>query len=126
MGSAHVEVSDRLKVAWVDNLQRAVTRKVREDTGVEMLGLSIYAVNTRSEDAIEAREKVRSIVGESEGTRGMHGFYIDLADKTMSFDVVTEFGVSDRKNLRESITGKVAEAYPEYDISVTFSHDFTE
>lgn len=126
MGSAHVEVSDRLKVAWIDNLQRAITRKVREDTGVEMLGLSIYAVNTRSEETIRIRETVREIVNATDGASSMHGFYIDLADKTMSFDVVTEYGVKDSDALRGEISRKVKEVYPEYGISVTTSLDFTD
>ena len=126
MGSAHVEVSDRYKVAWVDNLQRAVTRKVMEDTGVEMLGISVYAVNTHSEAAISAREKVRSIVDETDGAARMHGFYIDLADKTMSFNVVTEFGFDDVGALRDEISRKVHETFPEYNISITTGHDFTK
>ena len=126
MGSAHVEVSDRFKVAWIDNLQRAITRKVREDTGVEMLGLSVYAVNTHSEETVRIRETVRDIVAGTDGAVGMHGFYIDLADKTMSFDVVLEFGVKDEETLRCDILRRVKEVCPEYDISVTLSHEFTD
>ncbi len=126
MGSAHIEVTDRLTVAWIDNLQRAITRKVKADTGVEMLGLSIYAINSRSERVIKARETVRAISLATPGVRQMHGFYIDRVDKTMSFDVVVDFDVKDKSALRDDITRKVLEAYPEYDVKITVDNDFTD
>ena len=126
LGSAHIEVSDLYKVAWIDNLQRAITRKVRKETGVEMLGLSVYAINTHSEAIIEAREAVRQIVTEAEGAKEMHGFYIDLVDKTMNFDVVLEFGVRSRKSLREELREKVLKLYPEYNVVIDVDYDFTD
>lgn len=126
IGSAHIEVSDQLTVAWIDNLQRAVIRKVKEDTGVEMMGLSIYAINTRSEATIAIREAVRNIVRNTEGGKEMHGFYIDLVDKTMNFEAVLEFGVRSMESFRTELLEKVKKAYPEYDIQINVLHDFTE
>ncbi|MBR2577451.1 MAG: cation transporter [Erysipelotrichaceae bacterium] len=126
IGSAHIEISDRYRVSWVDNLQRAIIRKVRKETGVEMLGISIYAINTRSKEVIEVRETIRRIVLEAEGAKQMHGFYLDTVDKTMSFDVVLDFGVRTRKSLREELQHKVLELYPEYDIVIDVDYDFTE
>ena len=126
LGSAHIEVSDRYKVAWIDNLQRAVTAKVRKDTGVEMLGLTICAINTYSEEVIDARETVRKIVSEAEGARQMHAFYIDRVDKTMSFDVVLEFGVRSKRSLHDELMQKLRERYPDYHIRITVDHIFTE
>lgn len=126
LGSAHVEVSDRYKVAWVDNLQRSVTRRVKEDTGVEMLGLSVYAINTHSEYAITARETVRSIVSVCDGVGQMHGFYIDPVDKVMNFDVVVEFSVGSVESVRDDMKRKVLEIYPEYDVRITIDRDYTQ
>ncbi len=126
VGSAHIEVSDQLTVAWVDNLQRAVIRKVKEDTGVEMMGLSIYAINTSSEATIAIREAVRNIVRNTEGGKEMHGFYIDLVDKTMNFEAVLEFEVRSMESFRTELLEKVKKAYPEYDIQINVLHDFTE
>ena len=126
VGSAHIEVSDQLTVAWIDNLQRAVIRKVKEDTGVEMMGLSIYAINTNPEEIIAIREAVRNIVRNTEGGKEMHGFYIDLVDKTMNFEAVLEFGVRSMESFRTELLEKVKKAYPEYDIQINVLHDFTE
>lgn len=126
LGSAHVEISDQFTVAWVDNLQRAVTRKVLEETGVEMLGLSVYARNTQSREVMEAEKILQSIVGETEGASQLHGFYIDFVDKTMSFEVVLEFGGRSRESLRDELKRKVLAAFPEYDIAIAVEYDFTE
>ena len=126
VGSAHIEVSDQLTVAWIDNLQRAIIRKVKEDTGVEMMGVSIYAINTRSETTIAVREAVREIVHNTEGGKEMHGFYIDLVDKTMNFEAVLEFGVRSVESFHAELLEKVKAAYPEYDIQINVLHDFTE
>lgn len=126
MGSAYVELSDRYTVAWVDNLQRAVTARVKNDTGVTMLGLSMCAINTHSEDAIQAREKVRRLVEETEGAVQLHGFYIDRVDKTINFAVSKEFGVRSRESVYNELYQKVCSAFPEYSIKITVEHDLTE
>ena len=125
IGSAHIEVSDRFTVSWIDNLQRAITRKVREDTGVEMLGLSIYAINTRSKEAIEAREMIKKIVCEMEGTREMHGFYVNFLDRTISFDVIIEYGACSKDFMEKEITHKILAIYPGYEVDINVYHDFT-
>lgn len=126
LGSTHVEISDQFTVAWVDNLQRAVTRKVLEETGVELLGLSVYARNTQSPEVMDARKVLQSIVDGTEGASQLHGFYIDFVDKTMSFEAVLEFGSRSRKSLLEELKEKVLAAFPEYDIAIAVEYDFAE
>lgn len=126
LGSAHIEVPDHYTVAWVDNLQRAITEKVREDTGVEMLGISIRAINTESKEVAEAREAIREIIHETEGAHQMHAFYIDPADKTMNFDIILEYGLPDPEATCEQVREKVSALYPEYEVHITADHDFTE
>ena len=126
LGSAHIEVADRYTVAWVDNLQRAIERKVREDTGVDMHGLSVNAINTQSAEVMAAREKIRAIVSETDGARRIHGFYVDLVDKTMNFDVEIGFDVRVKESLCRELLLKAREAYPDYDFKITTSYDYTE
>ena len=126
LGSAHIEISDRYKVSWVDNLQRAIIRKVKENTGVDMLGISVYAINTHSKEVMDARECVKKAVEEIKDAREMHGFYIDSVDKTMNFDVIQEFGIRSKEELKEELIKKVQEIYPEYAVMIDVDYDFTE
>ncbi len=122
IGSAHIEIPEALKAAWIDNLQRAISRKVYEDTGVEMMGVSVYAVNSRQSASEEVRENIAGIVSEFSEVISMHGFYIDQADRAIRFDVVTDFDVRDRSELAERIRERVAKEYPEQEIEVNVDY----
>lgn len=126
VGSAHVEVSEVLTAGWIDNLQRAVTAKVYEDTGVELMGLSIYAVNSRDKEAAEIQDSVRKAAESIPEVRSMHGFYLDKVDKEIKFEIETSFDVKNTAALRDALAAKVYELYPDYDISITVRKDLTE
>lgn len=125
-GSAHVEVADVLTAAWIDNLQRAVTAKVLRDTGVEMLGLTIYAENSRDAQAIEMKQSIRNVVEGRDSVTGMYGFYLDKIDKAIKFDVVTDFDLKDTDGLQREITEAVRAMYPDYDLSITMKRDIAD
>ena len=126
IGSAHIEVPDTLRSSWIDNLQRAVSAKVLKDTGVQMLGLTIYAVNTHDARAISMRESIKEIADGNKSVIGMHGFYLDDIDKAVRFDIVTDYDVKDTAGLRAEITEQVQKLYPEYVIDVTVKKDFAD
>lgn len=125
-GSAHIEVPDVLTAGWVDNLQRAVTRKVLQDTGVEMLGLTIYAENTRDAQVIQMKEDIRKVVLSKDSVIGMYGFYLDKIDKEIKFDAVTDFEVSDREAVRRELVEEVSKLYPDYSISIAMKRDISD
>jgi len=126
IGSAHIEIPEELKVAWIDNLQRAITHKVFEDTGVEMMGVSVYAVNSKRSASEEIREKIAEIVSEFSEVISMHGFYIDITDRAIRFDVVTDFGIKSRAELARRISERVGKEYPDYEIEVHVDYALTD
>ena len=122
IGSAHIEIPDALTAAWVDNLQRAITSKVLADTGIEMLGITIYAVNSSDTETVAMRESIRKIAEENRTIRGVHGFYLDRVDKTISFDAEVDFDSIDRMAIRDSLIQRVQEQYPGYEIHLNIHH----
>lgn len=126
LGSAHIEVPDGLTAAWVDNLQRAITKKVLEDTGVEMLGITIYAENSRDKEAIRMRESVLKLAGENPAVRSVHGFYLDKVDKVISLEAETDFDSDDSNAVREDLISRIHKNYPGYDINVKINHYIDE
>ena len=116
IGSAHIAIKDVLRAAWVDNLQRAITKKVREDTGVEMLGITIYAENSRDKEAIEMRETIEKIASENEAVKGIYGFYLDKVDKVINFELKVAYGSEDIEQIRGDVVGRVQARYPEYKV----------
>ena len=113
-------------MAWVDSLQRAIEQKVKEDTGVEMLAVSVSAINIQSQETEKIKKTVQMVVSKTEGAQNIRGFYIDVVDKTMNFDVAMEFDVEDEDALRDELLRKLEDAYEDYDIKITMSHDFME
>lgn len=126
VGSAHVEVPDALSAGWIDNLQRAVAARVYEDTGVELMGISIYAVNSRDKEAAAIQDSVRKIAESYPEIKGMHGFYIDKVDKEIKFDLVTDYDVRNSAALRDEVEASVCGMYPEYDVRIVMKKDFSE
>lgn len=124
-GSAHVELPDAFSAGWIDNLQRAITSKVRVDTGVEMLGITIYAENSKDAEAMGMKENIKSIVSSVEPSAGMYGFYLDKIDKEIKFNIVTDFDVKDVMALHDIVEAGVLEMYPEYDVSISMKRDIT-
>jgi len=107
IGSAHIAIPDSLTAAWVDNLQRAITKKVYEDTGVEMLGITIYAVNSADTEAIAVRESVRKLAEQNPSVRAVHGFYLDKVDKVISFEAETDFNSGDEDLICQDLLQRI-------------------
>ena len=126
IGSAHIEVPDGLTAAWVDNLQRAITKKVLEDTGIEMLGITIYAVNSTDEEAIAMRENVRRLAEENKEVRAMHGFYLDKVDRVISLEAETDFECEDNNAVKEDLISRIRKEYPGYEVNVKVNHNIED
>lgn len=124
--SAGIEIAETLTAAWIDNLQRAIAQKVKEDTGVEMLGLTIYAVNSKDEEAVRIRETIRELAGQMEDVIGIHGFYIDKVDMDIKFHVVTDYDCRDSKAVARDLRERIGKLYPDYKIRVFAEKDFAD
>ena len=124
VGSAHIEVADALKASWIDNLQRNIAEKVLKDTGVMMMGVSIYAVNSRDETVIEMRDKIRELAGWYEDIIQVNGFYVDQVDKAIKFAILVNFGKTDKTAVRDMLKRDVEKCYPGYEVYITIDYDF--
>lgn len=124
IASAHIEVPDALRASWIDNLQRAITEKVFADTGVEMMGITIYAVNAADQEALQMRETIRNITTAYSTVKGMHGFYFDKVDREISFELETGFETADPSALWEELTNRIMQEYPDCKVHFRVSHSF--
>ncbi len=113
--SVHLELPDTMTAKEIDKLTRRVERKVYKETGVVLAGVGLYAYNTGSDKAAEVHKDVREIVMAHEWVVQMHGFYLDMEAKEMSFDVVMSFDIRPREGL-QIIYDEIKDKYPEYEI----------
>lgn len=123
--SVHVELPDTMRVDQVDVLTRQIEEKVYRETGVILTGIGVYSFNTKNEQAAEIRYRVQHLVMEHPWALQMHGFYVDMQEKTMRFDVVLSFDVMPEKAAAE-LYEEVQKVFPEYTLQIVPDLDITD
>ena len=123
--SMHVELPDNLTVEQADVITRKVQHEVYANTGVILTGVGIYSHNTKNDEAAEIRNNVRKIVLDNEWALQMHGFYVDIPERKMRFDVVFSFDI-DLQEGQNIVRDQILKVYPGYDIIVTADVDISD
>lgn len=125
IGSVHVELNDNLTINDVDKISRRLTSDIMKKYGVILHTIGVYSVNTNNKSS-EAREFVKNIVFSYDGILEFHGFYIDEESKYMSFDVVVDYKIKDRKSLKNNIMEDIHGKYDDYLINITLDFDISD
>ena len=125
IASVHVELPDTMTVEEVDNLTRRLEERIYKETAVILTGVGVYSYNTKNDQAAEIRSNVQKIVTSHDYVLQMHGFYLDIQNKKMRFDVVLTFVVSFKEAV-ETIKKEVKQAYPEYEVTISTDVDVSD
>ncbi len=125
-GSIHIEVPDTYSADQLDQLIREITMKVLREHHVILTAVGVYSVNTKDDEIIRAREKVRENVLSHEHVRQMHGFYLIKEKKAMRFDIVVSLDAKDRRAVYQEVVAQVQKAFPDYTLQVAMDTDFGE
>ena len=125
-GSIHIEVPDTFSADQLDQLIRNIQIAVYRQHQVILTAIGVYSMNTRDEEIIETRKKVREIVFSHPHVRQMHGFYLAKEQKSMRFDLVISFDAEDRRSAYNQAVADVQKAFPDYTLQTTMDTDFSE
>ncbi len=125
-GSIHVEVPDTYSADQLDRLIRTIQTEVYAKHHVILTAIGVYSVNTKDEEVISAREKVREIVFAHLHVRQMHGFYLNKEEKSLRFDLVISFDAKDRRAAFNEAVADVQKAFPGYSLQTAMDTDFAE
>ncbi|MCR5536390.1 MAG: cation diffusion facilitator family transporter [Succinivibrio sp.] len=123
--SVHLEVPDTLTAREIDKLSRRLERKVYQQTGVIIAGIGVYSYNTSEDEVAHIQNTVRELVMKHEWAVQLHGFYVDLEAKEMSFDVVVSFEIQPKLALQE-LYRELKEVYPDYKIDIAPDLDVSD
>ncbi len=126
IGSAHIEVPDTMDIKELDMLERRITEKVYADTGVTIVGLSVYSYNTQNEKADKLLSEIRKKVLGYDHVIQLHGFYLEEKTKTIRFDMIVDFEANDRIGVYNKVMENLKETYPEYKFSVILDQDISD
>ena len=125
-GSIHVEVPDTYTADQVDKLIRNIQAEVYQRYHVVLTAVGVYSVNTKDEESIGIREKVREIALGHEHVRQIHGFYLDKEERSLRFDLVISFDAKDRRAVYAAVAADVQQAFPDYHLQIAMDTDFAE
>ncbi len=123
--SVHLELPDYMTVEEVDKLTRRVEAKVYNATGVVLTGVGVYSFNTSNDEAAVIRNKVLETVMGHDFALQLHGFYVDIENKEMRFDVVFSFDVDINEGLK-ILCDELATVYPDYNIFISPDVDISD
>ena len=116
--SLHIELPDFMTVDEVDVITRHIQRRVLDDAGVIVTGVSVYSYNTKDDEAAAIRSRVTGIVLSHDWALQLHGFYADTVNKTLRFDVVMSFDVTVSEAL-STLYSELSSAFPDYTVHIT-------
>ena len=115
--SVHLELPDTMTAKEIDRLTRKLESKVYKATGVILAGVGLYSYNTGNSEAALIQRDVQEKVLAHDWAVQVHGFYLDIEDRKMRFDVVFSFDIAPKEGLA-ILYEEMREAYPDYDIQI--------
>lgn len=123
--SVHLELPDTMTVEEVDEITRNAEMRVFKETGVVLTGIGVYSYNTENDEAAEMREAVRKKVLAHDWALQLHGFYVNIPEKKMRFDVVMSFDIPSGEGL-QILNREVGEMYPGYQLMIVSDVDISD
>ena len=125
LASVHLELPDTMTAREIDQLTRRLERKIFKETGVILVGVGLYSYNTGDDEAADIRKDVYKRVMAHEWAVQVHGFYVDMTEKYMTFDVVLSFDIKPSEGL-SILYEEIQAAYPEYTITIAPDVDVSD
>ncbi len=122
-GSIHVSVKDTMSINDFDELSRIITRSVYHQFHVILTAVGVYAIDTKDPEVIAIRNQVEKIVTADPYALSIHGFHVNLKEKTMRFDVVIRFSAPDEEHYK--IISSVRKAFPDYQVESALDRDLS-
>ena len=125
IASVHLELPDTMTAREIDRLTRKLERKVSRETGVILVGVGLYSCNTGDGEEARIQKDVRERVMAHDWAVQMHGFYVDLQTREMTFDVVMSFDIAPKEGLKV-LYEEISRAYPDYSLHIAPDVDISD
>ena len=125
IGSVHVELPDAMSAREIHRLTRSITEDVYLNYGI-ILTVGIYATNTDNEIYVEMKNRLTELMSDYPEILQMHGFYVDVEKKQVSFDIIIDFESERKMEIRDALIGQMKQYYTDYDFVVILDSDFSD
>lgn len=125
IGSIHIEVNEDMTAREIHKLTRQIQEKIYLEIGV-ILTVGIYANNISNKEIIGARNYIYALVRKYENIQEIHGFYMDINEKFINFDIIVDFKSEDSNKEKESLLKEIQAKYPDYNINIVLDIDLAD
>lgn len=125
IGSVHIEVDDNMTAKEIHPLSREISAAAYIQFGV-ILTVGIYARNDNGLLNKEMKEEIVKTIKQYPLIRQLHGFYLDEARHTVSFDLIFDFKDEKREQEIEEIKSHLLEKWPDFEYFIVIDTDFTD
>ena len=126
MGSVHVEVPDTWTADKIDTVSREIAHRVYTQHHIIIAAVGIYSHNSTDNVVIEMRNKVTEAVMSQKYILQIHGFYCNIEEKIIRFDIVIDFAAPNFDEVRRNVIESVKKIYPDYNISILSDLDYSD
>ena len=126
LASVHISVPDTWTADKIDRVSREIAENVAAKNHVLITAVGIYSHNTLNEEIIEIRRTITEMAVTEKYVLQLHGFFYDMQEKSIRFDLVIDFEAPDPDGLIEKLKEKINSVYPDYTISILRDTDVSD
>lgn len=126
IGSVHIEVPDTWTAGKIDVVSREIMHRVAMKNHILLSAVGVYSHNTTNAEAAEIRENVTRAVMLQKYVLQVHGFYCDVSEKVMRYDVVVDFEAPNADDVRRKVIATTEKLYPGYKVTVLVDSDYSD
>lgn len=124
IGTVHIQVRNDLTAEEIHILTREITMDIFNEFGIFMT-VGIYAANDKGEFA-NIRSEIGSILKNYPHVLQLHGFYVDKKTNNVFFDLIIDFEAENPEKIRNEITSKLKEIFPDYNFNIILDADVSD
>lgn len=116
-GSVYVELEDDVAVGEFAPYLKEAQDHILAEHGI-FLVFGIYPINTASDRVECMRGVIAGILEDFEHAREPHAIYVDDRERTISFDIIVDFTVSDVGSISDAVAKRVSDRFDGYEVRV--------
>lgn len=124
IGSANIEIDDRMTADEIDKLSRKISGAIYEKDNVILSSIGVYARNNKDSWVARKYDELYARLKELDNILEIHGFYINEDNKTLRYDVVVSFEEKNLSDLYAKVRDITSEIFPEYDAEIVLDSDY--
>ena len=124
IATAHIEVPDNMMAKEIHKLTKEIAADIYLTLGIT-LTLGIYASNSEGEFG-DIKKYLSSLVKKYKTILQVHGFYVDLENSFISFDLIFDFNEKNQEEIKNEIISSLKNKYPKFNYYVVLDTDFSD